>query len=136
MKFLVVVTPPSIYHIGLWWMLQSLQWLQFKKAVDLKVILVLFPAHANHLIHLLDIAAFKPLNSVFKYCVSSFMLENAITNITKNMQWMLVQKLGKKLFNLKLHIMLLGLYQQVCGLCILYPCSSDWSYLRTVISRC
>ena len=41
-----------------------------KKLIDLKVTLVLFPANATHFIQLLDIAAFKPYNAVFKDCVS------------------------------------------------------------------
>ena len=58
----------------------------FEKSVEIKVILVIFTANATHLIQLLDVSVLKPLNSVLKHCVSSFMLENAITNITKNMQ--------------------------------------------------
>ena len=54
-----------------------------KKVVELEVILVLYPDNATHLNELLDIAAFKPLNSVLKYCVSGFMLENAIETIKK-----------------------------------------------------
>ena len=82
-----------------------------EKPVELKYILVIFPANTIHLIQLLYVSVLKPLNSVLKHCVSSFMLENAITNITKKMQGLLVQKIGEKLFNLKLHILLLSLYQ-------------------------
>ena len=44
------------------------------------------------------------------------MLENAITNITKNIQWILGQKLVENVLNLKLQILLLDSERQVCGL--------------------
>ena len=65
----------------------------------------------------------------------NLMLENDITTILKKMQWLLGQKIGEKVLNLKLQILLLYLERQVCGLCLFLPCSSGWSYLRTVVSR-
>ena len=53
-----------------------------KKAFELKVILIISTDNATHLIEVLDIAIFKPLNPVLKRCVSGFMLENSITTIT------------------------------------------------------
>ena len=63
-----------------------------KEAVELKVILVLFPANVTNLIQILDIAVFKPFNSVLKHCVSGFMLENAIATITKKYAMTVVSK--------------------------------------------
>ena len=54
-----------------------------KKSVELKVILVIFPSNSTHLIRSLDESIFKPFKSVLKHCVSKFMLQNAITTITK-----------------------------------------------------
>ena len=48
--------------------------IKLKKAVELKVILVLYPANITHLIQLLGTAVFQPLNPVFKKFVLSFML--------------------------------------------------------------
>ena len=55
-----------------------------KKAVDIKFILVLFPAKTTHLIQPSYISVFKPFKSVLRKCVfRDFMLENAITTISK-----------------------------------------------------
>ena len=45
--------------------------------------MVLFPSNATHLIQTLDIAVFKTIKFSVKKFVSEFMLENAITTITK-----------------------------------------------------
>ena len=42
----------------------------FEKSVEIKVILVIFPDNATHLIQLLDVSVLEPLNSVLKHCVS------------------------------------------------------------------
>ena len=52
------------------------------KKVELKVILVLFPTNATHLIQPLDIAVLKPFKSMLKIYILDFMLENAITTIS------------------------------------------------------
>ena len=116
--------------------MQSLKWLHLINSVDHKVTLFLFPDSAAHLIQILDITVLKPFNSVLKHCVSSFMLENANSITTKKYAITVGSNIGEKLFNLKLQIVLLDLEQQVCGLCILIPCSSGWRYLRTVVSHC
>ena len=56
---------------------------EVKKAVELKVILVLLPANSTHLIQSLDIYFFKPFKSVLKKYALDFMLENDITTIPK-----------------------------------------------------
>ena len=64
------------------------------------------------------------------------MLENAITTITKNMQYLLGQNIGEKVFNLKIQILLLDLELQVCGIFLLITRSTAWIYLKIVVSRC
>ena len=54
-----------------------------KTAFDIKCVLVILTANATHLIQPLDISVLKPFKSVLKKCVSDFMLENAITTISK-----------------------------------------------------
>ena len=72
-----------------------------KKKVELKFILVLFPANATYLIEILDIAVFKPLNSVWKHCVSGFIVENAIATITKKYAMNVGSKSWREVINYK-----------------------------------
>ena len=54
-----------------------------QKAVELKIILVLLPANATHLVQPLDIAVFRPFKTVLKRHVETFMIENAVTSLSK-----------------------------------------------------
>jgi len=53
------------------------------KAIQIKVILILLPANATHLIQPLDIAVFKPFKTVLKQRMEAFMIENASTSYSK-----------------------------------------------------
>ena len=53
------------------------------KAIELRVILVLLPANATHLIQPLDIAVFKPFKSVLKKNIETFMIRTGQTSIGK-----------------------------------------------------
>ena len=56
-----------------------------KKTVDIKVIFFILPDNATHLIQSLYIAVFKPFMLVLRKYVTDFMLENAITTISKKL---------------------------------------------------
>ena len=67
-----------------------------KKSVGLKIILVLFPANAIHLVQPLDKSIFKPFKSVFKKYVLDFTLENAITTISKKYAMTIASKSSRE----------------------------------------
>jgi hypothetical protein len=54
-----------------------------ERAIQLKVILVLLPANATHLIQPLDVAVFRGFKAVLKRKMESFMIENAVTTYSK-----------------------------------------------------
>ena len=53
------------------------------KAIELKIILVLLPANATHLVQPLDISVFKPFKTCLKATMDKFMLENSVTSFQK-----------------------------------------------------
>jgi len=53
------------------------------KAVQLKIILVLLPSNATHILQPLDVAVFKPFKTILKRHFEGFMIENATTTFSK-----------------------------------------------------
>jgi hypothetical protein len=54
-----------------------------KKAIQLRIILVLLPENATHLIQPLDICVFKPFKTILKQTMDNFMIEKACTSFSK-----------------------------------------------------
>ena len=54
-----------------------------QKAISLKIILVLLPANATHLVQPLDVAIFKPFKTYLKRELESYMIKNAVTSLSK-----------------------------------------------------
>jgi hypothetical protein len=53
------------------------------RAIQLKIILVLLPANATHILQPLDVAVFKPFKTTLKRHFECFMIENATTTFSK-----------------------------------------------------
>ena len=53
------------------------------KAIELRIILVLLPANATHLIQPLDVSVFKPLKLSLKREMDEFMVNHAVTSFNK-----------------------------------------------------
>lgn len=53
------------------------------RAIQLKIILVLLPANATHILQPLDVAVFKPFKTTLKHHFEQFMIENATTTFSK-----------------------------------------------------
>jgi DDE superfamily endonuclease len=53
------------------------------RAVQLKIILVLLPSNATHILQPLNVAVFKPFKTTLKRHFESFMIENATTTFSK-----------------------------------------------------
>ena len=54
------------------------------KAISLKIILVLLPSNATHLVQPLDIAVFRPFKMIMKRVLDQKMIKNALISISKS----------------------------------------------------
>ena len=53
------------------------------EAIRIKVILVLLPSNSMHMIQPLDVAVFKPFKTILKWHIKRYLIESAVTTISK-----------------------------------------------------